>query len=112
MNAMPMLVMTGKVDNIFLQPEGTNKKTGETYGGRYKVQLRVDLPLPNGETRRDIVDLSTDHPEDFRTRQDQQVSLPVGAMGSSRGVIFYILKGWSPPVAGVAARAGFQGEPA
>lgn len=94
---LPMLVMTGLVDNIFLNPERTDKKTGEVYAGRYKVQLRVHLPLSNGETKRDIVDLSTDHPDYFRLMLDKQVSLPVGAMPAGKDVRFYILKSWSPP---------------
>lgn len=95
---IPMLVMTGKVDNVYVAPEGTNKKTGEAYGGGFKVQLRVDLPLSNGETKRDLVTLSTTYPDYFRSLVDQQVSVPVGAMPSGHDVLFYILKSWKPSV--------------
>ena len=94
---LPMLVMTGLVDNVFLNPERTDKKTGEVYAGKYKVQLRVHLPLSNGETKRELVDLSTDYPDYFRAMLDKSVSLPVGAMSAGRDVRFYILKSWSPP---------------
>lgn len=95
---LPMLMMTGKVDNVYVAPEGMNKKTGEAYGGGSKVQLRVDLPLPNGEVKRDLVTLSTIYPDYFRAIEDQVVSLPVGAMPSGKEVLYYILKSWKPSV--------------
>jgi hypothetical protein len=101
----PMLVMTGKVDNVYVAPEGVNKKSGESYGGGSKVQLLVDIPQQNGETKRGLVTLSTTHPDYFRLVQDQRVSLPVGAMPVGKDVLFYILKGWRPPIVGVASEA-------
>lgn len=97
MSSLPMLLMTGRVDNIFLQPQRINEKTGETYGGQHKLQLRVDMPLENGDCRRDIVTLSTSFPEYFRAMIDEFVSLPVGVMASGGHVHFYVLKSWSPP---------------
>lgn len=102
---IPMLVMTGKVDNVYVAPEGVNKQTQLAYGGGSKVQLLVDQPQPNGEMKRGLVTLSTTNPDYFRSMQDQRVSLPVGAMPSGKDVLFYILKGWKPPVAGVASEA-------
>lgn len=100
---LPMLMMTGKVDNVYVAPEGVNKKSGEAYGGGSKVQLRVDLPLPNGETKRDIITLSTLYPDYFRAIEDQVISVPVGAMPAGKEVLFYILKSWKPPVEAVQA---------
>ena len=97
---IPMLVMTGKVDNVYLAPEGVSKKTGEAYGGGIKVQLRVDQPLPNGETKRALVTLSTLHGDYFRSMLDRSVSLPVGAMAYGKDVLFYVLRGWNPPPIG------------
>lgn len=96
-NNLPMLLMTGRVDNIFLQPQRINEKTGDTYGGQHKLQLLVNMPLENGDCRRDIVTLSTAFPEYFRSMIDDFVSLPVGVMASGGHVHFYVLKSWSPP---------------
>lgn len=96
-NNLPMLLMTGRVDNIFLQPQRLNEKTGIIYGGQHKLQLRVDMPLENGDFRRDIVTLSTIYPDYFRAMIDEFVSLPVGVMASGGQTHFYVLKGWVPP---------------
>ncbi len=97
MSSLPMLLMTGRVDNIFLQPQRLNEKTGVTYGGQHKLQLRVDMPLENGDCRRDIVTLSTIYPDYFRAMIDEFVSLPVGVMASGGQTHFYVLKSWVPP---------------
>lgn len=91
MNA-PMLTLTGKVTNVFEAPKGTNKE-GKEYGGGDKVQLLVQNPLQNGETRMDVVTLATDQADFFRAREGQQVRLPVGAFPSGKAVQFFVLKG-------------------
>ena len=54
---LPMLVMSGKVDNIFLTPEKEGKDG--KYGGDHKVQLLVDQPQENGEIVRLFVSKPT-----------------------------------------------------
>jgi len=93
----PMLVMTGDVDNVFCSDQGVSKKTGESFGGKWIVQLRVNLPLRDSDgVRRRMMDLSTDNPEWFEARIDKRVSVPVGAMNGKSEPIFFILKGWRP----------------
>lgn len=94
---IPMLVMSGRVDNVFRSDEGVNKKTGEVFGGKWTVQLSVNLPLRDSEgVKRRMIDLSTDHRDFFEARIDEFVSLPVGVMNGKNEPIFYILKGWKP----------------
>ncbi len=92
---LPMLVMSGKVDNIFLTPEKEGKDG--KYGGDHKVQLLVDQPQENGEIKRGLVDLKTSHPAYFHAMEGKRVSVPVGAYAYKGEVGYYILKSWSPP---------------
>lgn len=96
MNTLPMLVMTGTVCNVFVTPEKEGKEG--KYGGDHKVQLLVDQPQENGEVKRGLVDLKTQHPEYFESMDARQVSLPVGAYAFKNDVGYYILKTWKPPV--------------
>lgn len=109
---IPMLVMTGHVDNVFRSDEGVNKKTGETYGGRWTIQLRVNLPLRDTDgVKRRMIDLSTEHYDYFLSKLNQQVSVPVGVMNGKTEPIFFILKGWRPPNSGVPVSPSVPVEP-
>jgi len=93
---IPMLVMTGRVDNVFVTPEKEGKEG--KYGGDHKVQLLVDQPQENGEIKRGLVDLKTLHPAYFQTMEGRQVSVPVGAYVYRGNVGYYILKSWRPSI--------------
>lgn len=93
---IPMLVMTGRVDNVFLTPEKEGKDG--KYGGDYKVQLLVDQPQENGEVKRGLVDLKTQYPVYFQALEGHQVSVPVGVYVYKGNPGFFILKSWRPGV--------------
>lgn len=95
---IPMLVMTGRVDNVFVTPEKEGKEG--KYGGDHKVQLLVDQPQENGEVKRGLVDLKTKHPDYFQAIEGRRVSLPVGAYAFKGNVGYFILGSWSPPAPG------------
>lgn len=108
-----MLVMTGHVDNVFRSDEGVNKKTGETYGGRWTIQLRVNLPLRDSDgVKRRMIDLSTEHPDYFLSKLNQQISVPVGVMNGKTEPVFFILKGWRPSAAVAGVSSSVSVEPA
>lgn len=92
---IPMLVMTGRVDNVFVTPEKEGKEG--KYGGDHKVQLLVDQPQENGEIKRRLVDLKTRDPAYFQAMEGRRVSVPVGAYAYKGDVGYYILKSWRPP---------------
>ena len=96
MSSLPMLLMSGKVDNVFLTPEKEGKDG--KYGGDHKVQLLVDQPQENGEVKRGLVDLKTSYPAYFVGMVDKRVSVPVGTYAYKGEVGYYILKSWRPPV--------------
>lgn len=99
MSSLPMLLMSGKVDNVFLTPEKEGKDG--KYGGDHKVQLLVDQPQENGEVKRGLVDLKTSYPFYFQDMIDKRVSVPVGTYSYKGEVGYYILKSWRPPVDGL-----------
>jgi hypothetical protein len=95
---MSMLNITGQVFNVFDKP--ASKRGDETIESKPQVQLLGEIYLPNGETRFDLVTLSTDAPKDFEQFKGQKVTVPIGAFAPSKGsVIYFIPKGSKPCLA-------------
>jgi len=68
-----MIKLEGTVLNVFTQQGGKDKKTGDQFADRDKVQILGAM--------------------------DQKISIAVGAMASGRNVIFYVAKGAKPVLA-------------
>ena len=94
---MSMLMMTGEVFNVLQTPVGTNRE-GQQYGGDHQVQLMGDTPLTNGEIRKELVTLRTDHPEAFKKLVGKTVAVPIGAFVRSGGIVYYLQRGAMPSV--------------
>jgi hypothetical protein len=93
-----MLNLTGQVINVFTQQGGTDKKTGQAFEDRDKVQILGALDLPNGEVKNELITLSVNNARDFHDLLNKKISIAVGAMPSGRTVIFYVAKGATPVV--------------
>jgi len=89
----PMFQLAGKVVNVYVAPKGVSKKTGEEYGGNDKVQIMGQIPLPDGEFKMELVDLSTDQGETLRKMEGKSVVCPVAFYVSRSAVGCYIPKG-------------------
>ncbi len=95
---MSMLSITGQVLHVFEKP--AVKRGDDTIDAKPQVQLLGEFFLPNGESRFDLVTLSTDAPADFEQFKGKTVSVPVGAFSPSKGsVIYFIPKGSKPCLA-------------
>lgn len=92
---MSMLTMNGTLLNIFVSPKGTNKE-GNEYGGQHKIQILGDVPLPNGETKKEMFTLTAHDVSDFQPHLSKQITVPVGAIAVSRNVTYFIPKGARP----------------
>jgi len=90
---MSMFILTGTVVNVFTAPKGVSKKTGEEYGGQDKVQIMGDIPLPDGQYRKELVDLTTDQGDLLKKMEGREVACPVSFYASGKSVGFYIPKG-------------------
>jgi hypothetical protein len=95
---MNYLTLNGVIDNVLLTPQGTNKDTGEQYGGRNRVQLIISKTLSNGEVSREFVNLNVDDVRPFSIAKGKLVSVPVGAMADGKSVRFYHVRAASPPL--------------
>ncbi|MCF1185037.1 hypothetical protein L0E83_16540 [Marichromatium gracile] len=101
MKTPAMLTLCGSVVRVFQAPDGVDRKTGETYEGGHRVQLLAEVPLRNGESKLDLVTLSTDQPGRFQELMQKWVRVPVGVYAAKGGVGMYALKGQAPePLAG------------
>lgn len=96
MKTPAMLTLCGSVVRVFEAPGGTDRKTGETYEGGHRVQLLAEIPLENGDSKLDLVTLSTDTPEVYRELGNRWVRVPVRAYATKTGVGFSALRGQSP----------------
>lgn len=88
-----MFTLSGQVVHVFQSPKGVNKQSGEEYGGQDKVQIMGHLSLPNGETRMELVTLTTDQGQELQKSVGRSVIAPVGFYVSKGSVGFFIPKG-------------------
>lgn len=90
---IPMFQLNGTVVHVYVQPKGISKKTGEEYGGQDKVQIMGDIPLDEGQTKKELVSLTTDQGRKLEELVGQQVSFPVAMYASGKSIGYYIPKG-------------------
>ncbi|MNZ65243.1 hypothetical protein D3C78_834300 [compost metagenome] len=92
----PMFTLCGQVANVFLQPGGVSKKTGEAFDPRDKVQLLGDLPLPDGGKRLELVTLNTEDATLFEKAVGRRVRVAVGFYAVGKSVGYFIPRGAKP----------------
>ncbi|MGU2733518.1 hypothetical protein [Acinetobacter baumannii] len=93
-----MIKLEGTVINVFKQQGGTDKKTGQAFEDRDKVQILGALDLPNGDVKNELVTLSVENAHDFYDLLNKKISIAVGALASGRNVVFYVAKGALPQI--------------
>jgi len=86
-----MFTMTGQVINVFITPRKTNKSNGEEYGGDDKVQIMGDIPLDNGQSRKELVEIKTSEPETFQKLLGKPVTLPISFYAPQKGSVIYFM---------------------
>ena len=92
-----MIKLEGTVLNVFTQQGGKDKKTGDQFADRDKVQILGAMDLPNGDVKNELFTLSVENYRDFSDLLNKKkISIAVGAMASGRNVIFYVAKGAQP----------------
>lgn len=91
-----MIKLEGVVLNVFTQQGGKDKKTGDQFEDKDKVQILGAMELPNGGVKNELFTLSVDNYRDFKEFLNKKISIAVGAMAVNRNVIFYVAKGALP----------------
>ncbi len=100
-----MLMMSGKLINVFEAPKGINAKTGDEYGGKPRIQLLGALALPNGETRYDLVTLGVEDDRPYNVLKGRDVTVPVAVFVSGKNAVFFVPKGSRPQLLEGEAKA-------
>lgn len=96
MKDQAMFSLQGQLINVYEAPKGTTKD-GKEYGGQDKIQILGDIPLDNGEYRKDLITLTTDQGAAFKGFTGKPVTLPVSFYSPAKGTVnFYIPKGFKP----------------
>ena len=90
-----MIKLEGTVLNVFTQQGGKDKKTGDQFADRDKVQILGAMDLPNGDVKNELFTLSVENYRDFSDFLNQKISIAVGAIASGRNVIFMSQKAQS-----------------
>ena len=60
-----MIKLEGTVLNVFTQQGGKDKKTGDQFADRDKVQILGAMDLPNGDVKNELFTLSVENYRDF-----------------------------------------------
>lgn len=96
MSTQPMFTLCGQVANVYVQPGGTSKKTGEAFDPRDKVQILGHIPLQGGGTKLDLVTLNVEDARVFQAAQGKTVRVPVGVYAIGKSVGYFIPQGAKP----------------
>lgn len=92
----PMFTLCGQVMNVFVQPGGVSKKTGEAFAPRDKVQILGQIPLPEGGYKLDLVTLNVENGKVFEAVSGKLIRVPVGVYALNRSVGYFIPQGAKP----------------
>lgn len=91
-----MFTLCGQVANVYVQPGGTSKKTGEAFDPRDKVQILGHIPLQGGGSKLDLVTLNVEDARLFQAAQGKTVRVPVGVYAIGKAVGYFIPQGAKP----------------
>lgn len=99
---MSMFNICGIVLHTFEQPKRVDSKTGEVLSDeKPKVQILGDMPLPNGQTRMEMVTLTCEDVKPYEALKGQKISVSLGIFAPAKGqVVYFIPKGSFPVLDG------------
>ena len=98
--ADPMFTLCGQVANVFIQPGGTSKRTGEVFDPRDKVQILGSVPVATGGHKLELVTLNVEDATIFQNLLSKLIRVPVGFYSIGKTVGYFIPQGAKPlPVA-------------
>jgi hypothetical protein len=101
--AEPMFTLCGQVANVYIQPGGTSRKTGEVFDPRDKVQILGSLPLQGGGHKLELVSLNVEDARVYQTLMGKHVRVPVGVYALAKSVGYFIPQGAKPQPLAVSA---------
>jgi len=83
-----MIKISATLLNVYTSNDFTNKETGEIIKGKNKLQLLLELPLKNGGSRKELMDLSipSEKVKLYKGKENEVVEVDVATVGKA---IFY-----------------------
>lgn len=91
--AEAMFTLCGQVANVYVQPGGTSKKTGEAFDPRDKVQILGHLPVSTGGHKLELVTLNVEDAKPYQVVQGKTIRVPVGTYVVGKSVVYFIPQG-------------------
>ena len=91
-----MFTLCGQVANVYVQPGGLSKKTGEVFDPRDKVQILGQLPLAAGGHKLELVTLNVEDARSFESIHGKTIRVPVGVYAIGKTVGYFIPQGAKP----------------
>lgn len=91
-----MFTLCGDVANVYVQPGGTSKKTGEAFDPRDKVQIIGQLPVSTGGHKLEIVTLNVEDARLYQQAIGKTIRVPVGVYPIGKTVGYFIPQGAKP----------------
>lgn len=91
-----MFTLCGEVANVFVQPGGVSKKTGDVFDPRDKVQIIGRLPVSTGGHRLEIVTLNVEDARLYEQAIGKTIRVPVGVYAIRQSVGYFIPQGAVP----------------
>ncbi len=91
---MSMLTLSGQLINIFESPKGV--KDEKEYGGQDKIQILGEVVLQNGESRNDLITLTTHDKQLFEGFKGKSIRVPVSVFANGKSITYFIPKGSKP----------------
>jgi len=86
---MSMLTINGVLVNVYTAPAAKREGSEE----KDKIQILGEVPLQNGEHRKELVTITVPDANKYKGREGEEIKLPVGVFSPNKGsVIFFVVK--------------------
>jgi hypothetical protein len=86
---MSMFSITGTLVNTYRAPLRKGADSSETE--KDKIQILGDIPLPNGEVRKDLISITVPDVRKYEGEAGTQITLSVGVFAAAKGQIIYFI---------------------
>jgi hypothetical protein len=84
---MSMITLNGSLLNVYKAPIRKGAEDGETE--KDKIQILGDIPLRNGEIRKDLITISVKDARKYEDLEGTEVSIAVGAFAPQKGAVIF-----------------------
>lgn len=86
---MSMFSITGTLVNTYRAPLRKGAESSETE--KDKIQILGDIPLANGEVRKDLVSITVPDVRKYEGQEGTEITLSVGIFAPAKGQIVYFI---------------------